>query len=334
MYERMQKQFGTAGMILSVVAIVLALAGGAIAASGGKPGPRGPRGKTGKRGPQGPQGLAGTNGTNGKDGTNGTNGSDGASVKLVNSSPTNCAEGGFTYEVEGSGEENEVCNGEEGLSGLDGKSVTTTTLAPGEEGCAAGGTKLEVEDSASPEIICNGEKGADGTFGGTLPVGKTETGFWAFATAPGQTEAWVPVSFQQPLNGASGNYKPHFVPNGTSGTDYPCGAGTYTDNSTNPPTVYEGAGGTIANPKAPPGYLCIFELGKDEANHAPNSTYDATYSSAGLIGSTAGQVQKMGGLMRFPVTNSANSAYGNGTWAVTSCQNAALCSVPGGPAGH
>lgn len=123
MYRRLHNQFGTAGMILSVVAIVLALAGGAIAASGGKPGPRGKTGKTGKTGPQGPQGLAGTagtNGTNGKDGAPGAPGKDGTSVsgEAIPVGNAECASkaGGVKY-TSASGT-NAVCNGKDGQTGF------------------------------------------------------------------------------------------------------------------------------------------------------------------------------------------------------------------------
>ncbi len=93
-YAALHDQFGTAGLVLSIVAIVLALGGGAYAAShsataskakAGKPGPRGktgPQGAPGATGPAGPAGPAGTNGTNGKDGTNGTNGTTGYTETL------------------------------------------------------------------------------------------------------------------------------------------------------------------------------------------------------------------------------------------------------------
>jgi len=45
-------------------------------------------------------------------------------VKLVNSAPPSCVAGGFTYEVEGSAQKNEVCNGKNGTSGF------TATLPP------------------------------------------------------------------------------------------------------------------------------------------------------------------------------------------------------------
>ena len=61
-YAELHRQFGTAGLILSVIAIVLALGGGAYAANNtgvaskaGKPGPRGKTGATGPAGPAGPR---------------------------------------------------------------------------------------------------------------------------------------------------------------------------------------------------------------------------------------------------------------------------------------
>ena len=127
MYKRYKERFGTAGVVLGIVALILALGGTALAASklngtqkkevekiakkyAGKPGAAGTNGQNGAPGAKGDPGAAGTNGTNG------TNGKDGKSVKLVNSAPTNC-EGGYTYEIEGSGAKNEVCNGEDGADG-------------------------------------------------------------------------------------------------------------------------------------------------------------------------------------------------------------------------
>jgi hypothetical protein len=77
--------------IVSVIALVFALGGGAFAASNsedsgattkanlkkGIPGPRGPRGKPGKTGPAGPQGPAGANGAKGDTGATGATGAEG-----------------------------------------------------------------------------------------------------------------------------------------------------------------------------------------------------------------------------------------------------------------
>ena len=96
MLSRLREHFGTAGLVVAIMALVAALAGGAIAANGGsddgqatasakgKQGPRGKTGKTGKTGPQGPagpagpQGPAGPKGDTGAPGSNGTNGTNGA----------------------------------------------------------------------------------------------------------------------------------------------------------------------------------------------------------------------------------------------------------------
>jgi hypothetical protein len=129
MYRRFHDRFGTAGVVIAVIALVAALGGTAIAAKGaltgkqkrevekiakkfaGKPGSPGPAGSNGTNGKDGPPGPNGTGGING------SNGADGASVVLLNETPLNCDEGGFTYEIEGSAEENEVCNGESGEDG-------------------------------------------------------------------------------------------------------------------------------------------------------------------------------------------------------------------------
>jgi Collagen triple helix repeat (20 copies) len=109
MLTRVHQKLGTAGFVISIVALVVALGGGAYAASGGlsgkqkkevekiaksvsksgktgATGPAGPagavgaKGDAGAKGDTGPAGAAGANGTNGTNGTNGkagTNGKDG-----------------------------------------------------------------------------------------------------------------------------------------------------------------------------------------------------------------------------------------------------------------
>jgi hypothetical protein len=122
--------------VAMTLALVFAMTGGAYAAKkylitstkqispkvlkqlAGKPGPAGPagaQGPAGSPGPAGPQGPAGANGKDGATGKDGAPGANGKSVKVVNEAPENCAEGGFTYEVEGSGKQDEVCNGAKGV---------------------------------------------------------------------------------------------------------------------------------------------------------------------------------------------------------------------------
>jgi hypothetical protein len=100
--RRIHEKLGTAGLIISIVALFAALGGGAYAASGGltgkqkkevekiakkvaKPGPAGAPGANGAQGAAGPVGSAG------KDGANGTNGSNGAP-----GTPGKPGESGFT----------------------------------------------------------------------------------------------------------------------------------------------------------------------------------------------------------------------------------------------
>lgn len=88
-------------------------------ATPGPAGPQGPAGANGNDGANGQNGADGQNGTNGTDGADGLDGADGNSVILVNESPSSCpGEEGFTYEVEGSGAENEVCSSAGGGGGL------------------------------------------------------------------------------------------------------------------------------------------------------------------------------------------------------------------------
>jgi hypothetical protein len=87
MLSRLREHFGTGALIVSAIALIFALIGGAYAAtnSGGggkatasaKRGPRGPKGPPGPAGPAGAQGPQGPAGANGKDGTNGSNGAAG-----------------------------------------------------------------------------------------------------------------------------------------------------------------------------------------------------------------------------------------------------------------
>jgi len=176
MFSTLRTRFGIPGVI-SVMALVFAMFGGAYAASnssgGGqataskakaKKGPRGPRGATGPAGPQGPTGPQGPAGAKGNDGSNGTSGTD-------------------------------------GTDGVDGVSVTSESFSgeeePTGEPCEEnGGSEFE---SASPEAsyACNG---SPWTAGGMLPSGKTETGYWALYSEAGGTV--TSLSFPVPLKAA------------------------------------------------------------------------------------------------------------------------------------
>ena len=168
MFSTLRTRFGIPGVI-SVMALVFAMFGGAYAASnssdGGKAtasakakkGPRGPKGPKGDTGPAGPQGPAGAAGAKGD-------------------------------------------KGDTGSAGANGKSLLTGTATSGE--CSEGGITVEVESTpASKKKVCNGAQGIPGSpwaVDGVLPGGATETGTWGvYGLPPGAVN--VPINFPIPL---------------------------------------------------------------------------------------------------------------------------------------
>jgi hypothetical protein len=218
MFSTLRTRFGIPGVI-SVIALVFAMFGGAYAASnssgGGKAtasakakkGPRGPKGATGPAGPAGPVGPTGAKGDAGANGSNGSNGAAGA-------------------------------------AGAAGQSVTAEEFTGSKEGhCTNGGSKFTV--GATKTFACSGEEGLQGNAGspwpagGKLPAGSTETGVWSAigtpATAPHGIN--VPFSFSIPLENSLDGSHVHFFQEENFAT-------TCT--------------GSAANPTAPSGNLCVY----------------------------------------------------------------------------
>jgi hypothetical protein len=171
MFSTLRTRFGIPGVI-SVIALVFAMFGGAYAASnngGGKAttsakakkGPRGPKGATGPAGSQGPVGPAGSAGPKGDAGAPGSAGTPGAP----------------------------------------GASVASSEEPIGTAKCEGrGGSKFVV--GATTTYACNGEEGSPWTADGTLPSEATETGVWGdwFGGAAGHHN--YPISFTLPLASA------------------------------------------------------------------------------------------------------------------------------------
>lgn len=175
LYRSFRDRFGTAGVLLGVIALILALGGTALAAKGaltgkqkkevekiakkyaGKPGAPGATGAPGPQGAPGPKGETGAKGDKGDKGDTGNAGTP-------------------------------------GTPGAAGKSVT---LASEPEGlnCGSGtggGVKVEVEgNAASKKYVCNG---SPWTAGGMLPPGQSETGTWAVNFTTNKTVSPAVVS--------------------------------------------------------------------------------------------------------------------------------------------
>ncbi|HEU5253085.1 MAG TPA: hypothetical protein VFU16_07160 [Solirubrobacterales bacterium] len=168
MFSRIHQKLGNAGFAISIVALVLALTGGAYAAGKltGKQKKEVEKiakkaaKKTAKPGPAGPAGGPGAKGDTGAAGSNGTNGTAGANGKSVVASAAS----------------NTECTG------------------------GVGGTKFEVEGSGTPSHVCNGKNGQTG-FTATLPPGQTETGSWSIGlTAVNDNlPKYAAISFPIPL---------------------------------------------------------------------------------------------------------------------------------------
>jgi hypothetical protein len=218
--SRIHQKLGTASFIISIVALIAALGGGAYAASGGlsgkqkkevekiakkyagKPGVAGAPGAPGPTGAKGDAGAPGGNGTNGSPGSSGSPGTDGRSVILVNEEPENCVnDEGFTYEVEGSGNGNEVCS-------------------------SAGGGGAGLPATLAPE--------------------ETETGTWA--TPVFGLETFVPISFTVPLAADLDATHVVLVP---SRPPEPTAEANCNDGVAPAPSA--------SHPEAKPGYLCVFK---------------------------------------------------------------------------
>jgi hypothetical protein len=195
MFSTLRNRFGIPGVI-SVIALVFAMFGGAYAASnssgGGKAtasakakkGPRGPKGATG---PAGPAGLAGPQGPAGAKGDAGAAGSNGAP----------------------------------------GTSATATSFAGSKGTCTKGQGGLEVSSASPVAYVCNGEKGKEGspwTAEGMLPQGSTETGTWSVFAGPTEETAaplYTSVSFPIPLEESLGETSVHFMRANTTSTACP-----------------------------------------------------------------------------------------------------------------
>jgi len=224
MFSRIHSKLGTAGLIVAVVALVAALAGGAYAASGlNKQQKKQVRniskniskkqsknwskkfskrfskqfaiaGPAGPAGPQGPAGPAGAKGANGANGANGADGEDGA---------------------------------------------TGPTGADGEDG-ATGAT---------------GAEGSPWTAGGTLPPGETLTGAWAFGKETAAHEVDVAISFALPLAAELGAGNVHFLEQqGPDWKEAILNESTFEPELVTPTDCL----GTAEEPTAEPGHLCIY----------------------------------------------------------------------------
>ncbi len=279
MFSTLTTRFGIPGVI-SVIAVVFAMFGGAYAATNSSSGKATASAKA-KKGPRGPKGATGPAGPQGPAGAAGAKGDAGAN--------------GTNGSV-----------GAAGANGTNGTSVTSAPEAPGPN-CTNGGAKFT---SASPSATyaCNGANGAPGvqgpegdpwTAGGTLPSGSTEKGIWAY-TGSGNAVfgGFGEISFTIPLAVELDETHVSYLKVG--------------ENNAN-------CTGSVNNPTAAKGYLCVYAGPGTTAAPNGNATFvmkpDLSAPGTGVSGA----------LLNFEPTESAVvddtkkviSATGSGSWAVT-----------------
>jgi hypothetical protein len=290
MLSPLRNRFGIPGVI-SVIALVFAMLGGAYAASnnGGdqlaeaskknrkhkkKKVKRGPRGKRGPQGPAGPAGPGGPQGAKGDKGDAGANGSDGA-------------------------------------AGSDGKSILTREIEIAEVACNGfGGIEVEVEGSGEADEVCNGEEGPQGvkgdegdpwTSGGTLPTGATETGTWIVSDSNPLLKLSVSPTFAIEYRTTSISFP---IPLKTAA------AFKYVKKTGTPPSQCNNdehpGEPSVTNPEASPGTLCVYTSTNSEIPDSPGIT---AFAPATSVPGT----EPSGALLARTV--SAGTFFG--TWAVT-----------------
>jgi hypothetical protein len=250
MISKLHDRLGTAGFIISIVALVAALGGGAYAAGGGLTGKQKKEVKTiaqteakklvgtGPAGAQGPAGSKGDTGTKGDAGAPGASGS----------------------------------NGERGLPGTDGKSVE---VGPAGSHCSSGGAAVQVAGEPSTvQYVCTG-----------AGVGATQTGAFAYtgsgAAGFASTAISFPIPLAQALDGAHVHYLVFRENEVTEVTEwmekkYNALQGEFEYSAQTACT------GSAASPTATAGNLCVYQA-HEEGTPLMGSNFISDPSKAGQI---------------------------------------------------
>jgi Collagen triple helix repeat (20 copies) len=302
MLHRVREKIGTAGLTVAIIALIAALGGTALAASGALTGKQKKEvEKIAKKyaGKDGAQGAAGSAGAKGDPGLEGAQGPEGK-------------------------------QGKEGKAGEAGKGVVIGTEPTGTGNCfQMGGTTVEKEGTpTSKKIVCNGKEGSPWTAGGTLPPGATEVGDWSFQvptpkikvdvegttkeliigpTGEPESPIVVPISFPIPY---AFNLKGSHVHYGAEGS-----GGAFVEGSGLCP-------GKILEPDAAPGELCVYQP-VGAVGRTQETGIFVNGFALGLQGATTA-----GAWIGFE--SNTEPAYGYGSYAITGCTKTAQ--VPPNPA--
>ena len=260
MFSSFRDRFGTAGLVVAIMALVIALVGTAYAASKlnstqKKEVEKIAKKFAGKPGAPGAPGAKGDTGAAGSNGSNGTNGKDGTSAQATS---------------------------------------FTGSKTVGSVKCTEGGVVVK---SASPETaICNGKEGEPGVIhpGETLPSSATETGSWTATVV--ETElgpsALIPISFPIPLAAPISSGGGHYVAKEKAA----CEALSEPEKAQCLAALAENCPGTAAEPAAKAGNLCLYEavnVGATFQNFLdPGAGFASGIARTGTVAAFGGELKK------------------------------------------
>jgi Collagen triple helix repeat (20 copies) len=296
MFQAIRKRI-TPSTVIAVLALIFAATGGAFAATGGGSGGDShatalatvskskSKPKTGPRGPAGAKGATGATGVAGATGPAGSAGAPGAKGETGAAGPAGA-----------------------GGTGPQGPAGTTGPAGP------AGPKGEEVEGPPGPEgQLCKAKC--------VLPEGATETGAWSIAAfeIPESKSINAPISFAIPLQAASSKAfffnllqteKKEFDANEFTGQGCQAGA---------PNCIATGCAGTVAEPKAPEGTLCVFSARHESAAPPEEVAFQGVLPATAAL--VAGYSQT-GALLDFQAEEEHGYIIGAGSWAVTAPKKA------------
>jgi hypothetical protein len=306
MLTRLRIHFGAAGLIVAIMALVVALAGSAIAANGGgssdgkatasakaKKGPKGPKGDTGPAGPAGPAGPQGAKGDNGAPGANGKDGTNGAKGTTGAQGPT-----GNTGPIGLTGPQGPV-----GPAGPVGATGPTGPVGPAGSGATGPAGPQGATGPAGPAGGPTGPEGPAGA-GGGLP--STLTGVWtATITVAGKTQQ-VAISYLKKIEPAPTLVVVADPTFGGFAYRFDTATGAIAGELEGAEIATYCGSGTVSNPQAEPGNLCVFESADPQDGIQFGSAEEPVYWKS--PDPESGAV--------FPVTAAAVGDAGDGSWAL------------------
>lgn len=295
---------GGPGLIVAVIALIVALSGGAFAASHqGDATASKSKSKRGPKGPRGPKGEAGAPGAKGDIGAQGPAGAKGD-------------------------------KGDKGEQGLPGTSVTASNEPPGSAHCGGlGGSKFVT--GSTETFACNGAEGLEGPAGPEgvcstsackLPPNVTETGAWVLDARTHEFTVEVEGVKSSVTVGDTGGVR---LPLSFA---IPLAAGVPASNvhfQTEATFAAEGCTGTAVVPEAPAGHLCVYINSGDFEEVIPGelSIPNITFEGIERLGATgSGGANKAGATLKFSAPTGTGtvengvkirSAFAKGSFAVT-----------------